>query len=483
METVIGRKKEVDELKRLYDSDQAQLVSIYGRRRVGKTYLVDTYFKKKFAFKNAGLSPIETDGMSKSDLLKAQLMQFYNSLRTYGWQQEKIPENWMEAFLYLELLLQEKDTGEKQVVFLDELPWMDTPGSRFIMAFEGFWNSWACSRDNLMVIICGSATSWIYDKLINNYGGLYGRVTYQMKLKPFTLRECEELFVSKHIPLSRYDITQAYMVTGGIPYYLNYFEPGLSLAQNVNELFFSDNCKLFDEFDRLFSSIFNRPDTIKEIIRILSRRSLGYTRNEIAEALGTKSGGTLTNALNAMRASDFVIKYVPFGYSKKQEHYKLVDPFCIFYLKFVEDKTSLDKDFWIQSAESHSVISWRGFAFENVCFNHIDNIKKALGISGVSTTQSAWCKKGTENETGAQIDLIIERSDNIVDLCEAKFYSGKYLVTKEYDSKVRNKINIFNELIRKKQAINTVLITTEGVVDNGYKWIFNNIITLDDLFE
>lgn len=483
MKLVIGRDKEVKTLERLYNSDQAQLVAIYGRRRVGKTYLIDTYFKKKFAFKHTGLSPIETEEMSKSELLKAQLMQFYNSLRLYGWQQEKIPENWMEAFLYLELLLQEKDTGEKQVVFLDELPWMDTPKSRFITAFEGFWNGWACSRDNLMVIICGSATSWIYDKLINNYEGLYGRVTYQMKLKPFTLKECEQLFKEKHISLSRYDITQAYLITGGIPYYLNYFEPGLSLAQNVNELFFSDNCKLFDEYNRLFSSVFTNPNKIKDIVRTLGNRSLGYTRKEIAEDLGEIPGGRLTESLNAMIASDFIIKYVPFGYSKNQVHYKLIDPFCLFYLKFIEDKTSLDKDFWIQNAESHSVISWRGFAFENVCFNHIDNIKKALGISGVSTTQSAWCKKGTENETGAQIDLIIERSDNIVDLCEAKFYSGKYLVTKEYDSKVRNKINALNELIRKKQAINTVLITTEGVVDNGYKWIFNNVITLDDLFE
>lgn len=483
MDKVIGRNKETEALERLYNSSKAELVAVYGRRRVGKTYLVDTCFKNKFSFKHAGVSPIESKGMKYQSLLQIQLMQFYNSLVTFGWKQEKIPTNWMEAFLYLELLLQEKDTGDKQVVFLDELPWMDTHGSGFITAFEGFWNSWACSRDNLLVIICGSATSWIYDKLINNYGGLYGRVTYQMKLKPFILKECEQLFESKHIKMSRYDITQAYMMTGGIPYYLNYFEPGLSLAQNINELFFADNCKLFDEYNRLFSSIFNNPNSIKEIIKFLSKRSIGYTRKEISSNLGKAANGHLTKALNAMIASDFIIKYVPFGYSKKEEYYKLVDPFCLFYLKFIEDKTSLDKDFWIQNTNSQSVISWRGFAFENVCFNHIDNIKKALGIVGVSTTQSAWCKKGNENESGTQIDLIIRRRDNIVNLCEAKFYSGEFTVTKEYDLKIRNKINALNELISKKEAIHTVLITTEGVVDNAYKWIFEKVITLDDLFE
>lgn len=330
---MIGRKKEIRELNRLYDSNKAELVAIYGRLRVGKTYLIDQVFKDRVTFKHAGLSPIGDNG----NLLRYQLENFYYSLISIGVKADHIPNTWLEAFFMLRSYLDEIDDGSRQLIVLDELPWMDTPRSGFITAFEAFWNNWACHKDNVMVIVCGSANAWIIDKLINNHGGLYNRVTYEIKLLPFTLNECKQFFRSNNNPISEYDIVQSYMILGGIPYYLGYFDEADSLPQTVDKLFFSKNRKLKVEYDRLFTSVFNTPEVMKKIVSLLSTKSIGYTRLEISNKLDIANGGTLTNYLNALIASDFIVRYVPFG-KKKQEYYKLIDPFCIFYLHFVEGK-------------------------------------------------------------------------------------------------------------------------------------------------
>ena len=478
---MVGRKREVEELNRIYNSNRAQLVAIYGRRRVGKTYLVDEAFKGMITFRHAGLSPVEVEKGASTSPLKVQLKHFYNSLLLQGMKKDECPDNWLDAFLLLELFLESKNASEKQIVFLDELPWMDTPKSGFITAFEGFWNTWGCHRENLVVIICGSATSWITDNLINNHGGLYNRLTYEMKLSPFTLRECEQYFTEEGIKLSRYDITQAYMVTGGIPYYLSYFKKGKSLSQNIDELFFSKNAKLNNEFDRLFFSIFNRPEMMISIIKFLSTRNAGYTRSEIAANIGCSLGGTFSQALKALIESDFIVKYVPFGYSKRMEHYKLVDPFCMFYLKFVENKNELNETFWQHNQAAQSVVSWRGFAFESVCFNHIDQIKHALGIGGVSATYSAWSKKEDDLE-GTQVDLIIERKDNVVNMCEIKFYGNDFCVNKEYHKTLLNRQELLSKELSPKVIIHSTLITTYGLKYNEYSSDFDNVVILDDLF-
>ena len=329
---MIGRSSEVKQLNRLYDSGRAELVAVYGRRRVGKTFLIDETFAGRITFRHAGLSPADTES---TGLLQAQLDHFYNSLDLHGMEPCEKPTTWLDAFLLLEKYLQARDDGSRQVVFLDELPWLDTPRSGFLRAFEGFWNTWGCHRKNLMVIVCGSANSWVLDKLINNHGGLYGRVTYEIKLAPFTLRECEVFYRAAGVRFSRYDITQSYMIFGGIPYYLGYVDRELSLAQNVDRLLFSRTGALSNEFDRLFDSAFTSPEAIKAIVRLLYTRNAGFTRAEIAEKLGVKDGGTLTTHLKALLASDFVIEYVPFGLSKREKHYKLIDPFCLFFLHFV----------------------------------------------------------------------------------------------------------------------------------------------------
>lgn len=478
---MIGRSKEIKRLKSLYNSKKAELVAVHGRRRVGKTYLINETFNGKFTFKHAGLSPIENIETQGESPLRRQLKHFYNSLILHGMKKSRCPDNWLDAFLMLEMFLESKDNGQRQLVFLDELPWMDTQRSGFVTAFEGFWNTWGCSRNNLMVVVCGSSTSWILNKLINSHGGLYNRITYEIKLSPFTLKECEEFYKYNKIKMSKYDITQAYMIMGGIPYYMNYFEKGLSLAQNIDQLFFNSNAFLRYEYDRLFDSVFANPDMVRAIVECISTKNCGCTRSEITNITGYSSGGTFSEALNALVASDFVIRYIPFGLGKRAECYKLVDPFCIFYLKFVKDTDSLTDSFWQESVAAQPVVSWRGFAFENVCFNHISQIKKALGINGVVTKQSAWSKmQGDKN--GTQIDLLIERKDNVVNMCEMKFYNKEFTSNKEYHKVLVNRQEILENEIPKGMVVHSTLITTYGLKYNEYSSDFDNVITLDDLF-
>lgn len=480
---LVGRKHEIEELNKLYNSGKAELVAIYGRRRIGKTYLVDETFKNKITFRHAGLSPIESKDF-KGGILKKQLEHFYFSLQLQGMPKSHRPESWLEAFFMLEKLLESKDTDERQVVFLDELPWMDTPQSGFITAFEGFWNTWACHRPNIMVVVCGSANSWILDKLINNHGGLYNRVTYEIKLSPFTLGECKEFFNSISVVLSDYDITQSYMILGGVPFYLGYFERGMSLAQTIDKLFFQNNAKLKDEYNRLFESGFSNPEMMKSLINFLSKRNAGYTRKEIVDGLKLTDSGHISKNLNALIASDFIIEYVPFGLGKRDVHYKLVDSFCKFCLKFVNNKKSLDDSFWQQNVTSNSISSWRGFAFENVCFNHINQIKAALGISGVATTHSAWSKRPNEkNDDGTQSDLIISRKDNVVNMCEIKFYSSDFTVDKAYHNILVDRQKLLSTLIPKKSVVHGTLITTFNLTYNEYSGDFVKVINLDDLFK
>lgn len=480
MENIIGRKKEIKELLELFHSGKSEFVAIYGRRRIGKTFLVDEALKGKITFRHAGLSPV--DESNEKNSLKNQLKHFYLSLQLQGMRKSKCPATWMEAFFLLSKYLEEKDDGSRQVIFLDELPWLDTPRSGFITAFEGFWNTWACHRSNLMLVCCGSANSWMLNNLVNNHGGLYGRTTYEIKLSPFSLKECEAFYQAKGIKLSRYDITQGYMILGGIPYYLGYMKKGLSLAQNIDQLFFSNNAKLKIEYNRLFASIFSNPEEMKRIVNLLGTRHMGYTRGEISSALHIASSGNLSKTLGALVASDFIESYIPFGYSKKQEHYRLIDPFCLFYQKFVNGHSSLDEDFWMQNISSSAISSWRGFAFEEICFLHIKQIKTALGISGISSNQSAWSAKGEENKDGIQIDMLIERKDNIVNMCEMKFYNEEFSVSKAYHATLMHRQNILEEHLSRKQTIHSTLITTYDLTYNEYSGDFQQVITLDDLF-
>ena len=480
MSAIIGREKEIAELKELYASDKSEFVAVYGRRRVGKTFLIDEALKGKITFRHAGLSSIDESG--KKNSLKEQLKHFYFSLQMHGMRKCKCPSSWMEAFFMLAQFLEGKDTGRRQVVFLDELPWLDTPRSGFITAFEGFWNTWGCHRNNLMLVVCGSANSWMLDNLVNNHGGLYGRTTYEVKLRPFKLSECEAFIRKKGIRMSRYDIVQSYMILGGIPYYWGYMKKGLSLAQNIDHLFFAEDAKLRDEYNRLFASVFANPEQMKHIVNCLGTRRVGLTRQEILDKIGLDNNGNSSKMLKALMASDFIQSYVPFGMSKHEVHYKLSDPFCLFYQKYVNEKAEMDAEFWTHNVTAQSVNSWRGFAFEEVCLSHIRQIKQAINILDVSSTQSSWSLRGDDSREGTQIDLLINRRDNVVDLCEMKFYNEPFTVSKSYHATLVHRQNLLSAQLPKRTSVHHVLITTFGLNYNEYSGIFQHTITIDQLF-
>lgn len=481
MGNIIGRRQEIQELNDLYNSNKAQMVAVYGRRRVGKTFLVDEALKGRITFRHAGLSPNNEDS-GKKNMLKDQLKHFYHSLLMHGMKKSKQPTSWLDAFFMLEQHLSNIDNGDRQVVFLDELPWLDTPRSGFLTAFEAFWNTWGCHRDNLMVVVCGSANSWILDNLINDTGGLYGRTTYEIKLSPFTLKETEEFLQSKEIKMSRYDIAQCNMILGGIPYYLGYLTKNNSLAQNIDQLFFSQKPKLHNEFDRLFASVFKNPEVMKKIIKLLATRHSGFTRKEIISKLEFIDSGDISDFLNALIASDFIVRYTPFGKTTREDHYRLIDPFCLFYLKYVSGKNVVDTNFWTNNQQSQSVVSWRGIAFEDLCIRHMSQIKSALGISGVITSQSNWIVPGNEDEPGMQIDLLINRNDNVVNMCEMKFYNEDFAVSGEYYKKIASRVNKIHEELPKKYAVHSTLITSYGLAYNEYSGAFQQVITLENLF-
>ena len=393
MSDIIGRKSEIEELERRYSSDRPEFIAVYGRRRIGKTFLVKQAMKGRITFQHTGVSPVDQE--AGKSLMKVQLESFYFSLLNHGLEGFGMPKSWMEAFFQLEQLLVKLDDGSRQVVFIDEMPWMDTPRSGFLPAFENFWNSWCSGRDNMMLIVCGSATSWILGNLSRSRGGLYGRLTDEIKLLPFTLKECEEYFVHEQVELSRYDIVQAHMVFGGIPYYLSYFEKGLSLERNADRLLFGKNPRLKDEFNRLFNAIFGNSEDCKKIIRLLATRHSGFTREEIAKNTGLPYGGGLSNTLAALAESDFILRYIPYGKSGKEEHYKLIDNFCLFWAKYVEPNIT-DDTFMSDNMTSDFLKTWRGVAFEEVCWQHIAQIKRAFQSFRLEC-EGRRCPKGRTN--------------------------------------------------------------------------------------
>lgn len=479
MSVIVGRKEEIAELERLYHSDRPEFVAVYGRRRVGKTYLIKQALKGRFAFQHTGVSPVDQD--NESNRLKVQLESFYYTLLNHGLEGYKAPKTWMEAFFLLEQLLQNQDNGERQVVFIDELPWMDTPRSGFLPAFESFWNGWCSGRDNIMLIVCGSATSWILSNLSRNKGGLYGRLTAEIKLSPFKLQECEEYFVHAGIEMSRYDILQSYMVFGGIPYYLSYFQKGLSFEQNADRILFGSKPRLKDEFNRLFAAIFSKPEDSKKVVRLLASRHAGFTREEISKATGISLGGGLSNTLSALAESDFIIKYNPYGKPKTAEYYKLTDNFCLFWLKYVE-ANGKDAAYVSDNATSGIMHAWRGVAFEEVCWQHSREIKRALQIGGVKSSLSAWTVKGDDGTDGAQIDLLIVRNDNVVNLCEMKFTQAPYVIDKEEEAKLRHRLDTLRASLSPRQTIHLTMITTYGVAYGKHSGIVQKEICIDDLF-
>ena len=469
---IIGRKEEQQILHSAVQSENSEFVAVYGRRRVGKTYLIRETFGYKFTFQHTGLAKGNT---------KEQLFSFAISLRDAGYDDCPIPKSWLEAFSLLSAYLK-NSTDEKKIIFLDELPWMDTPRSNFISAFEHFWNGWASARKDIVLIICGSATSWIINKVINDHGGLHNRVTKQIALQPFTLKECEMFAQSKGLEMSRYQLAECYMVFGGIPYYWSLLEKGLSLAQNIDKIIFAKNGKLSNEFDQLYASLFKSPEQYIDIVTALGKKKAGMTREEIIVAIDKYSNGALSKVLDELEYCGFIRKYNGFDKKSKQAIYQLIDNYTLFYFKFIQQNENNDEHFWSASIDSAMHRAWSGLAFERLCMAHTQQIKAALGIAGVLSNVYSWRKGADEMSDGAQIDLLIDRKDQVINLCEMKYSLSEYVIDAEYEQKLRNKKSVFIDTTNTRKAVHLTMVTTFGIKANAHSGIVQNEITLEDLF-
>lgn len=471
MGRIIGRKVEQSELQRCKNSDHSEFVIVYGRHRIGKTYLIRQFFSDKYAFSYVGIR-----GVSQQQ----QLSGFAESLREYG----KLPlspkiDNWFQAFDALRSLLEQKQDGSKKVVFIDEMPWMDHAKSNFVSAIERFWNGWAAHRDDILLIACGSATSWIADKLIFNTGGLHNRVTKRIYLRPFTLQETEEYLRVQGCQWDRFQVAQCYMALGGVPWYLSLLHADESLAQNIDRLFFRKNSDLREEFAELYHSLFNRPENYISIVKALAGRLSGMTRQEISKHIGLTGSG-LTRLLENLERCDFILGYRRFGSKRNGVVYRLSDFYTLFYFRFVADDRSYDEQWWEHHLTSPQIITWQGYSFELLSMIHLQQIKQALGINGIASDISTW--RSTDANHPYQIDLIIDRADRIVNLCEMKFSVSRYVIERDYEQRLRDRLAVFLAETKTRKSPLITFVTTYGVLPGRHSGVVQNQVTLDDLF-
>ncbi|GHT76666.1 ATPase [Bacteroidia bacterium] len=469
---VLGRNKEQILLKQLVEVEKSDFLVLWGRRRVGKTYLIKEYFKQDFSFYISGV---------QNSTKKEQLANFASALTFYGKMPYTPAKSWVDAFRQLIHLLENSQKRGKKVIFIDELPWFDTARSGFLTGLDFFWNTWASARKDILLIACGSATSWIINKLLNNRGGLHNRVTRRMHLSPFTLGECEDFFRYKKIPFDRKSIVDAYMIFGGIPFYLEMFERGLSVAQNIDNLLYKNDAPLKNEFSFLYASLFKNYEQHLKIVEALSAKTKGLTREEIIAASGISNGGGLTTMLEELEQCDFIRTYQGFGKKTKSTLYQLADFYSLFYFNFLKNNKIKDEHFWTNFIDNARRRAWSGYAFEQVCLAHLPQIRQKLGIAGVLTNTSSW--RSNDKQNGAQIDLVIERNDRVINLCEMKYAEEEFVIDKKQDETLRNKRAAFRTETKTRKTLYITMITTYGVAHNAY---WNNIqseVTMDGLFE
>lgn len=468
---IIGREQECQLLDNFARSGKPEFIVVYGRRRVGKTYLVNRFFDEQFTFKFTGLAVRNRT---------AQLAAFHAALN----QQSKVafpqPSNWLEAFDALKSLIT-LDRHKRKVVFIDELPFMDTPRGGLLVALEHFWNDWGCTRPDLMLIVCGSATAWVTQKIIKNHGGLHNRLTGQIYLRPFTLAECKAYIESRHLGYDERAIAECYMIMGGIPFYLSLLERGKSLAQNIDELFFLRKGKLANEFDNLYASLFDAPDGYLLVVEALSNKNKGLTRKEIIEETHLPDSGDLTRILRDLETCDIVRHYRGYGKTERSARYQLTDFYTFFYFKFLRRHAGSDKPVWTHLQNSPKYHAWSGYAFEQLCLYHYRQIERKLGIEGMMTEAFSWTSERKDG-TGAQIDLVIKRADRMVNVCEMKYWDAQFTLTKAYEQQLRERMARFREECGIRGAVTLVMVTTYGVRDAATHSIIWNEVMLPDLF-
>ncbi|MBQ9014796.1 MAG: ATP-binding protein [Firmicutes bacterium] len=470
---IIGRTSEIQILRGALEDTQSHFIAVYGRRRIGKTFLIRETYENRFTFQHAGIS----DGS-----LQEQLFAFDASLKDAGLEPGKPSRNWAEGFEKLKDLIRQS-TENRKIIFIDELSWMDTPRSNMLRALEHFWNGWASARKDIILIVCTSATSWMLSKVIHHKGGLYNRLTEQIHLKPFRLAVCEEYVRSRKLALNREQILQYYMIFGGVPYYWSFLRRGLSLTQNIDRILFAEDAPLGDEFQYLYAAIFKHPEDYLRIVETLARRKEGMTREKIISHAGLTNSGDLTKKLQELESCGFIRKYTAFGKKAKDAVYQLIDHFTLFYYHFLIDQPT-DEHFWGNQLNTPAVNTWMGLAFEQVCLQHVRQIKEKLGIAGVLTDVNAWrCTADPEKGLfGSQIDLLIARKDQVINLCEMKYSGTEYTITSAAARSIRHKISDLRTGTGTKYAIHPTLVTTFGLVDNTHADLIQSVVTMEDLF-
>jgi AAA+ ATPase superfamily predicted ATPase len=470
MKKIIGREQEINKLNEIKDKKDASLIAIYGRRRIGKTFLIRNYFKDEIIFEITGLY---------KGTPKDQLENFRNELdKNFNFLETKKINTWLAAFQVLENVIKSNESKKKRVIFIDEFPWIASKGSKFLMAFENFWNQFASQQKNLIIVICGSAASYMVKNIIKNKGGLHNRLTESIRLLPFTLKETASYLKANQVKYSLYDIAQLYLIIGGVPHYLNKIKPTESVAQNIDRLCFQQNGELAIEFNMLFASLFDNSEKHLLIVKTLATSLRGLTRNELLEKTGLPSGGDTSSKLEELIQSGFMEEYTFYKNKSHLKRYRLTDEYSQFYLKYISKNKQNGPGTWINIQKSQSFKSWSGFSFENLCLKHLQSIKKALGVASIYTQSSSW------NNKNAQIDLIIERDDNIINLCEIKFLNNDYQLSKNDYSNIKNKLFEFEKDTKTRKTIFVTLITTFGLKPNEYSnELINKTITLKDLFK
>ena len=473
MDKLVGRAQEIKLLKEYTTSKRPEFIAIYGRRRVGKTFLVNQLFKGKMFFSMTGV----LDG-SKDEQMEA----FIDAMQEYSGELIGKPKTWMEAFRVLKAFLKTKVALKQRcIVFFDELPSMDTQRSGFVRALGYFWNSWASLQDNLTLIVCGSATSWMIRHIVDDKGGLHDRITHEMHLRPFTLRETECYLKSRGFKWERLSVMQAYMALGGIPYYLGLLNKQESFAMNIDRLFFSEDEELRREYKRLYSTLFKSPDSYTAIVSALSKVRSGLTRNELRKALGKDSSGSLSKKLEDLVNCDIIRKYVVRDKNVKKNSaiYQLMDFYSIFYLTFVSRAES-ETDYWRNHIGTSEVNAWLGLSFERLCMTHVTQIKQAMRLDRIATKVYSWRSKSAKPK--AQIDMILERADGIINLFEMKYSEAEYSMDKEEKEKLRARMEKFRQETGVKEALWPTLVTTYGLTQGIHSDTFVATLTMNDLF-
>lgn len=472
----IGREKEQAILQAALQSGDADMIAVIGRRRVGKTSLIKTVCSNNIDFEITGI---------QNSPMREQLQHFATRINKtfYGGKAKLKPGNWLAAFQMLIEALEQKDKAGRMVVFFDELPWFDSHKSGFIRALGFFWNSWAVDKD-IVVLICGSAASWMIDKVVYDKGGLHNRITKRIDLLPFNLYETELYLKSNGIEFDRYQILQLYMAMGGIPHYLKEVKGELSAAENIDAICFSLSGILNDEFNLLYPALFDNAELHLSIIRALAQTWKGLTRIDIIEQTRLTDGGGITKALDELVRSGFISQYYPFGKTKKESTFRLTDEYSLFYLRFIEKRQGRGEQIWQVMSQTPAIRTWSGYAFESLCFKHLPQVKKALGITGVYTEASSFIFRGSETEKGIQIDMLLDRNDRIINILEVKFYNTTWMLDKEDATQLREKIDIFKSVSQTNKQVFLTLLSTFGIKPNKYSiGLVNRYFDMNILFE